>query len=252
MQTPPIIVHEQAAFECHVCCSTHAKQAFISHASKDSQIVRKMAEACCQGKVSPFLFEFSPEYSAPTIPADILAQRVRESDVIFVLLGEHVSKGFWTQAWIGYEIGVARGTDLATGHLSYDGYFSKRIIVVEDVKQGIKASIPRLDALLLFDFRHNDRWETFQCAIGTLALVFDGDFFKNANRFRSQMMQSQNKVKCENENCKSEYDVWILNRDVMSLTPKVKWIKRWFVAVGSIECPSCDNREVPLTIQRAL
>ena len=252
MQTPIRIEPELDSFECHVCCLTHAKQAFISHASKDNQIARKLAEACCQGKVSPFLFEFSQDYSAPTIPADILAERVKESEVVFVLLGENVSKAFWTQAWIGYEIGIARGTDLASGRLSYGGYFSKRIIVVEDVKQGIKVSIPRLDALLLFDFRHNDRWEMFQYAIGTLALVFDNEFFRGANRFRSHLMQSQNKVKCDNENCKSEYDVWILNRDVMSLVPKVKWIRKWLKAECSIECPSCDNKDLTFSIQRSL
>lgn len=250
-------------FDCDECGENHEKQAFISHAFKDKRIKERLAKACCAGGVTPFLFEFRPEFYTPTIPGDILANQVYNSDVILVLLGPHVSK-FWTQAWMGFEVGVSMGADVATGREIYNRYFAKKIIVLQDIRQGNDAAIPRLDALLLFDFDSDKGWDTLQESIDALIDKYieeDAvsewpyerpttseeidliDVFTSLNNLRRQVIRDKG-VKCGN--CKSEYDVWMLISDAEAPDLKVRWIKRGnrTIAVHLVECPSCDKKNL--------
>lgn len=152
-------------YDCDRCDESHERRAFISHASKDKKIAKEIAKACCNAEVTPYLFEFSPDFSNPKIPADTLSQRVNESNILFVLLGDQVSKAFWTQAWIGFEIGVARGIDVAENRTNWQNYSGKRVIAVQDIHQGIEVSVPRLNALLLFNFNSKKMRNEFEDAI---------------------------------------------------------------------------------------
>ena len=96
-------------FECRICNGHHMKQAFISHAADDVDIAKKLRLACCKAGVAPFLFEFSPEHRIKAPPAKVLAAKIAESELLFILLGEEVSGKFWTQAWIGFEAGIFAG-----------------------------------------------------------------------------------------------------------------------------------------------
>ena len=246
-------------FECIRCSVSHEKQAFISHASEDKTIAKEIALASCNAEVAPYLFEFSPDFSNPNIPADALYERVQESNILFVLLGDHISKASWTQAWIGFEVGVARGIDIATRRTIWDGYSGKRIIAVQDIHQGIEVTVPRLDALLLFDFNSDETWNEFEDAIRFLTPKDENhrsirrvDYthpepievpsireFTQGNIFRQSIIKAN--VKCKN--CKSQYEVWIAIQDLEKLERAFNPINDAPVlqAECTVECPSCDR-----------
>lgn len=264
------------SLHCEGSCVNLQKQAFISHAKNDEEIARNLAKACCNGGVAPYLFEFTPESFAPSIDnARVIATEVHDSDIVLVLLGPHISK-FWTQAWIGFEIGVSLGADVAYGRLDFaDGYFSKKVFVLQDVRQGDDAAIPRLNALILFDFGSDDSWDTFQQAIGALTDEYldsnegrtshyssselsmqtaSGEIspfeaFSSLNAFRMSIMRGN--AICENATCNGNYDVWLMKKDLMLLNNEVTWVND-YQATCSVECPSCDNKDVSVTLQPGL
>ena len=232
-----------SGFICTFCSKEHGKQAFISHARKDKTLAEKVRQACCGVSIASHLFEFSPESDTQTPPAEVIAREVAASDLTFVLLGQSVSKKYWTQAWIAFEVGVSKGIDIATNAVQYSSYNSKKVIVLQDIRQGIKVTVPRLDALLLFDFDSEEGWTKYQGLVQFLARIGDGlEFFKAGNRFRENVMKAD--MKCENENCKGEYETWIAIEDVDKLkvpfTP-IDDTKRPLSARCTIECPSCDK-----------
>lgn len=248
-----------SSFPCSSCGANHPKQAFISHASSDREVANQIGEACCFSKVAPYLFEFSADYSARIGPAETLAKRISESAIHFILISPSISK-YWTQAWIGYEIGVSRGADIGAG--TSTPYFSKKIIAIDNIKQGVPGSLPSLDALLLFDFSSNERWSELQKAIRFLTPMYSNtnteggirkvDYTKPAaneslgdigfavgNAAQEALLKAN--VKCEN--CRSEYEAWIAIKD----TPKLDKAFNQFseipvvLAECTIECPSCDK-----------
>ena len=230
-------------FTCYECGQTHEKQVFVSHAQADKAIAKRVAEACCGIGVCSYLFEFRPEFNTQAPPASAIAEQVAASDAVFVLLGQSVSDKFWTQAWIGYEIGVFTGVELATGPLGQGGYGPKKVVVIQDVRQGIKVTVPRLDALFLFDFASDRGWEKYQGLVLVLTGIGESiEFFMASNRFRKYAMQAR--VKCKNSSCKSEYEAWVAIEDADKLTnPRlpVNGPGRPFMAECTIECPSCER-----------
>lgn len=233
-------------FRCNCCGKNHTKQAFISHASKDKGIVEKIRKACCASKVAPYLYECSPEYSGPIPPSDIIADAIENSELILVVPGESVSEAYWTQAWIGFEIGVRVGINIAT-RMKYTltpDYFEKRIIVLQDICQGIKVTIPRLRAISLFDFDSADSWKAASDAIRFWAEIPQLDeIFRLGNK--NQQAQMKADVKCKNPKCKSQYEAWITIEDARKLGKGFNCIDDpkdlRFKAECTIECPSCDQ-----------
>ena len=220
-------------FKCKECGNGHEKQAFISHASKDIEIANKVKKACCQAGVKPYLFEFSPDALARTAPSDSIALNVAASENIYVLLSDSVSQAYWTQAWIGYELGISKGFTMATNKIT-------NVIVVQDIRQGLCVSIPQLDVLFLFDFDLNTGWNQYQGLIQVSNRANPHrDFYKKANRFRMATLAT--KVKCEN--CKSEYEAWIDMADALKLGKRLNLIsmRPEFRAECTVDCPSCDK-----------
>ena len=93
-------------FKCICCGKTHEKQAFISHSQKDVAIKQKLMKACCEVGVATFLYECSPEHKSNASPAEVISLEIAKSEMFFILLGDSISKAYWTQAWIGYETGT--------------------------------------------------------------------------------------------------------------------------------------------------
>ena len=149
-------------FRCESCYKHHSKQAFISHAKNDKDVVAVLKQACCEGGATPFLYEYSPESRTQCSPADILAREVAASEFIIVLLGQSVSEAYWTQAWIGFEVGISKGLNIATNK-------PKSVIVLQDILQGTKVSVPMLDAIFLFDFASDEGWEQYKGLVPVLA-----------------------------------------------------------------------------------
>ena len=184
---------------------------------------------------------------------------MRGSHILFVLIGEKVSKAFWTQAWIGFGIGVARGLDIANNRRDWHGYSGERFIAAQDIHQGEKVSVPRLDALLLFDFNPDETWSEFEDAVRFLTPMDDTERpirrvsyanpepiegpsrqeFHYGNTFRQSIVKAN--VLCKN--CKSRYEIWITIQDIEKLGMGFNPINDAPVvqAECTVECPSCDK-----------
>ena len=232
-------------FFCSICENTHDKQVFISHAAKDKQLARKIAEEGCKIGITSYLYELSPESLAKSPPAETIERQIIASGVVFVLLSESMSEAYWTQAWIGFEIGVARGVFRLPETLSI---YRNRIVVLQDINQGIKVSIPQLDVVFLFDFNNQAGWDQYKDMTWVLTLKENSSmesglaFFQKGNEFQESTMKAN--VKCDNVGCKSEYEAWIAIEDAgklgKALNPVPTALPR-YQAECTIECPSCDQ-----------
>ena len=88
----------KSQLRCVVCAEHHDQQAFISHSSKDSHIARKTAKACCNAGVIPYLYECSTDFYSGLSARDVLETRVKQSEILLVLLGPGMSGWFRTQS----------------------------------------------------------------------------------------------------------------------------------------------------------
>ena len=237
-------------YKCCECQRHHPRQAFISHAGKDKDIAKEAAKACCAAQVKPYLFEYSPEFSKPAIDnARTIASEINNSDIFLVVLSQSVSRAFWTQAWIGFEIGVSIGAAIASNGTS--NYFTGRIIVLQDIQQAIKVSVPRVDVLSLFDFSQS--WDDTRDLIKFVAAYMSepaSEVFRRGNDLRERMMTGR--VTCGKETCKSRYEVVMPTKDSEQLGFKIRWNKiqlrrmRWIEkgrrAESTLMCPSCGEK----------
>ena len=222
-------------FECMVCERHHNKQAFVSHAARDTAIASRLSHACCKAGIAPFLYELSPEHRIKAPPAKVLADKIAESEMLFVLLGDEVSGKYWTQAWIGFEVGIFAGLGNDPSNLKY-------VMAIQDVRQGIEVSVPMLNVLFLFDFTSELGWEQYEGLVVSAARVSgSGEFYRVANKFRSATLKAN--VKCQNQKCRSEYEAWIAKHDARLLGKGFNLLVDGIemIAECTIECPSCDK-----------
>ena len=226
---------QSQGFECRVCNGQHMKQAFVSHSANDKEIAKKLKCACCKAGVAPFLYELSPEHRIKAPPAKVLADKIAESEILFVLLGDEVSGKYWTQAWIGFEVGIFAGLGNDPSNLKY-------VMAIQDIRQGIEVSVPMLNVLFLFDFTSELGWEQYEGLVASAARVSgSSEFYRVANKFRSATLKAN--VKCGNLKCRSEYEAWIAKRDACLLGKGLNLLVSGseMIAECIIECPSCDQ-----------
>ena len=237
-------------YQCSECQTCHPRQAFISHSGKDSGIAKEAAKACCAALVTPYVFEYSAEFSQPAIDnARTIANEINNSDIFLVVLSPSMSGAFWTQAWIGFEIGVSIGAAIASTGTS--NYFTGRIIVLQDIQQDIRVSVPRVDLLFLFDFDRT--WDDIQDLLVFISAYMseaNSEVFHDGNKLRARMMTGR--VACGNETCKSSYEVVMPVKDTEHLGFKIWWNKiqvkrmRWVEknlhARFILKCPSCGEK----------
>ncbi len=246
---------------CCDCEERHPRQAFISHAGKDAEIVREIAKSCCAAQITPYLFEYSAEFSQSNIDkARTIANEINNSDIFLVVLGPSVSNAYWTQAWIGFEIGVSIGVDLASDKTRERDYFSSKIFVLRDIHQEIKVSVPRVDVLFLYDFSQS--WDDIRDLLTFMSAYISASgaqVFQLGNALRQRIMTG--KAKCENATCEGDYDVVIPFNSARALESweqcndkefkKLQWIKKEFQAKFNLSCPSC-GKKVHCEISRSL
>ena len=240
----------RSEYKCCECQEWHPRQAFISHAGKDKEIAKEAARVCCAAQVTPYLFEYSVEFSQPAIDnARTIAEEINNSDFFLVLLSPSMSKAFWTQAWIGFEIGVSIGAAIASNETS--NYFTGRIIVLQDIHQDIKVSVPRVDDLFLFDF--SQTWDDIQGLLVFMSAYMaesNGEFFRRGNELRERMMTGR--ITCGNETCKGSYEVVMPVKDTEQLGFKIwwnkvqfkrmQWVEKGLQAKATLKCPSCGEK----------
>jgi hypothetical protein len=237
--------------ECPVCRESHNKQVFISHSRSDKELAESIASACCTGSAFPYLFEFELEKHSAALGSavfsDEIATEIRNSCLHLVLLGPGLSSKFWTQAWIGYEVGIRRGLDLATKMLNECGeYFACRVLVVKDVKQDVEVCVPYLHALLLLDFAERMRWQQLGDFVRFFADTLPGkpeetlsDFFATGHRVESRLLRTNGRIKCSNSKCGSTYELWLFKDDLCKL-PGAVWSGD--NGICQVKCPSCPDK----------
>ena len=239
-------------YKCCECQEWHPRQAFISHAGKDKAIAKRAARACCAAQVTPYLFEYSAEFSQPAIDnARTIANEINNSDIFLVVLSPTMSEAFWTQAWIGFEIGVSIGVTIASKGTS--NYFTSRMSVLQDIQQDIEVSVPKVDDLFLFDFSQS--WSDIQDLLAFISAYLSessGKVFRRGNNLRERMMTGR--ATCGNETCKGSYYVVLPIMHAGALEFKVwcddvrlrrlRWVKKDHQAEFTLKCPSCGQRVV--------
>ena len=242
----PRLIPSNQEFSCSACWATHTEQVFISHAGRDEKLAKTIAKKSCEIGIAPYLFEFDSKSKTQSPPAEVIAKEIVASNTVFVLLSESMSKAYWTQAWVGYETGVMYGADIALYNQSYgdymdSSYFRRKIVVAQDIHQGIKVSVPRLDALVLFDFTNEGSWEQYQNILAVVNLIDTPDFYKIGNQFRPNFMKAS--IKCDNDKCRNEYEAWVAIKDAANLGNNYELIAmepRIHVKYR-IQCPSCGE-----------
>jgi len=118
-------------------------QIFVSHSSKDKELVALLSRAFAATQVKGVFEEFEAITKGPA-NANRIAQDVRESNAVFVLLGKNVEDLKHTRDWVGWESGVSAGIALQT---------NKDVWVLESISdmEGLSVVIPHLRHYLCFD-----------------------------------------------------------------------------------------------------
>jgi DNA-directed RNA polymerase subunit RPC12/RpoP len=143
-------------------------QIFISHSAKDRELVGFLSKAFAPTQVKAVFVEFEAILQGPA-NAQTIAQDIRESNAVFVLLGRHVEGFKHTRDWVGWESGVAAGVAMET---------NKDVWVMEAVTEmdGLSIVIPHLRHYVCFDSRQ-DFWQGY---LTQIILSYDNSHFLKA------------------------------------------------------------------------
>jgi hypothetical protein len=127
-------------------------QIFVSHSAKDRDLVGLLSRAFAATKVKGVFEEFEAILKGPANALRI-AQDVRASNAVFVLLGKNVEDLKHTRDWVGYESGVSAACALQT---------NKDVWVMESTADMEKLSvvIPHLRHYVCFN-PANDWWQGY-------------------------------------------------------------------------------------------
>jgi hypothetical protein len=121
-------------------------QIFVSHSAKDTELVALLLKAFASTKVKGVFEKFEAILKGPANAARI-ANDIRNSNAVFVLLGKHVEELRHTRDWIGWESGFAAAPA---------GETNKDIWVLEPITEaaGLSVVIPHFRHYVCFDPSH--------------------------------------------------------------------------------------------------
>lgn len=144
-------------------------QIFISHSSKDRQSVDFLSKAFASTKVKGVFEEFEAILKGPA-NAERIAQDIRESNAVFVLLGLNVEALRHTRDWVGWENGFAAAEARKT---------NKDIWVLEPISEmdGLTVVIPYLRHYVCFN-PTDEHWQGYLTQI--IESYDDSHFLKAA------------------------------------------------------------------------
>ena len=142
-------------------------QIFVSHSAKDKEYVDLLSRAFSSTQVRAVFEEFDAIQKGPS-NAERIANNIRQSNAVFVLLGKNVETLKHTRDWIGWESGFAAGTALET---------NKDVWVLESITEAPQLSvvIPHLRHYVCFDAA-NPNWQGYLSQI--IASYDDSHFLK--------------------------------------------------------------------------
>lgn len=127
-------------------------QIFVSHSSKDTELVSFLSKVFAATQVKAVFEEFEAILKGPA-NAHRIVNDIRQSDAVFVLLGKNVEALKHTRDWVGWESGVAAVTALET---------NKDVWVLESVAEmdGLSIVIPHLRHYVCFD-PSSESWQGY-------------------------------------------------------------------------------------------
>ncbi len=127
-------------------------QIFVSHSAKDRELVSFLSRAFASTPVKAVLEEFDAILKGPA-NAQRIAENIRISNAVFVLLGRNIEELKHTRDWVGWESGVAAGAAMQT---------NRDIWVLESIVEMDQLSvvIPHLRHYVCFDHRQ-DFWQGY-------------------------------------------------------------------------------------------
>ena len=142
-------------------------QIFISHSAKDKDSVDFLSRAFASTQVRAVFEEFDAILNGPA-NAERIANNIRQSNAVFVLLGKNVEALKHTRDWVGWESGVAAAVALQT---------NKEVWVLEPITEapGLTIVIPHLRHYVCFN-PADPNWQGYLSQI--IASYDDSHFLK--------------------------------------------------------------------------
>jgi DNA-directed RNA polymerase subunit RPC12/RpoP len=143
-------------------------QIFVSHSAKDEELVSFLSRAFASTQVKGVFEEFEAILKGPANAARI-ANDIRQSNAVFVLLSNTVEQLKHTRDWVGWEGGAAAITALET---------NKDVWVLEPVTDMDKLSIvvPHFRHYVGFDPKE-PKWQAY---LSQLIVSYDDSHFLKA------------------------------------------------------------------------
>lgn len=129
-------------------------KAFLSHSSKDVELVNRIYKALHRANIKPKIAEFE-KIKKGQITAEEIGEWINESNLFILMLTSRVGEKSYTRNWVSFELGCAYGK-----HPSYRE--DRNIFVLEQFDQLEKFAIPYLDYYMLFDPDANAHWEMIE------------------------------------------------------------------------------------------
>ncbi len=129
-------------------------EAFLSHSSKDKNIVNSTFKICQRAKIKPNIAEFE-EIESGKLGAKEIRDMIDKSELFFLFLSENVvndkdyGKTIYTQNWVNFELGCAYAQKKEK---------KKSIYVFEPFNQ-LRFPIPYLDYYILLDPDFDPHWD---------------------------------------------------------------------------------------------
>jgi hypothetical protein len=143
-------------------------QIFVSHSAKDKELKELLSRAFAATSVRGVFEEFDAIIKGPA-NARRIAQDVRQSNAVFILLGQNVEQLRHTRDWVGFESGLAAATALQN---------NKDVWVIEEVAELDRLSvvIPHLRHYVSLD-PANSFWQGYLTQVIT---SYDNSHFLKA------------------------------------------------------------------------
>jgi len=134
---------------------------FISHSSKDEEIVKDVNYNLRLAQIEPLIAEFE---KAGFPPYRTIDQMIEQSDALFLFLTPNVTDSPYTQNWVTYELSAAHT-------------LRKKAFVFEELNRQVQFPVPYLTHYFLYDpQRKEDRNKIIEIAKSQVPSVDVGAF----------------------------------------------------------------------------
>jgi hypothetical protein len=169
--------------------------------------MEEIKNSLCHAQVTPFLYAI-PE-NAPT--SWEIMRELRKSMAVMAVLGPEVSRRYWTQVWIGFEIGVFAAFQVDRELIHPLSHRIPHTFLIEDVRQSSDAPVPFMDLALLLDFSDSTSWGAVQSITELINdnIPLERVDLARANNLRLFHLIDNPDFQCADPECKAKYELLI-------------------------------------------